>query len=473
LFGVEVLRRIYWILLGLMIAVGSWWLISNTSHIPEYGDTAEYLALSKTLAVDQYRTIFYPLFLRLSGIFRDGNSEPLVFWAYFIQVLATLASSAVYASALLKMFSSRPLSTRTGVAVVVLSTAITATNPLVTHFALSIMSDSLASSLTVATVGAFAHLVCSAGDSASNRRLWLASSVFCLSLMALSRVDKLYLGSLLALVVIICLYRSGPQAARPRISGIALSLMVAVVAPIWVNHATQTHNPDRPPLDLSSMAFNRVVWPRLTRVYPYLPADAKSLISDGDAVTFDANNVNVYPLLDRILKGHPENKRVVDEVTKVTLHKFPLQVAGKTAFDIVKYMMPNLAFPLELASVLPESAATAWTYSRMSQVHPVMTRIWLLISTAIFLFFQLPVAVVFLRKCGGRELMAQSIVLLTAVGIAGNALLFGLEAGMDAHIRYALPSFVMMLEMVTVASLLWLFDGFTASIKKSSLASRC
>jgi hypothetical protein len=96
-----------------------------------------------------------------------------------------------------------------------------------------------------------------------------------------------------------------------------------------------------------------------------------------------------------------------------------------------------------------------------------------LISTAIFLFFQLPVAVVFLRKCGGRELMAQSIVLLTAVGIAGNALLFGLEAGMDAHIRYALPSFVMMLEMVTVASLLWLFDGFTASIKKSSLASRC
>lgn len=45
---------------------------------------------------------------------------------------------------------------------------------------------------------------------------------------------------------------------------------------------------------------------------------------------------------------------------------------------------------------------------------------------------------------------------LAAAAIVINALLFGLASGMDAHIRYALPAYVMCHASVTLLSLLWL-----------------
>jgi hypothetical protein len=451
------LRKLYGISLGILLVMGVLWMTGNAGHIPAYGDTTEYLALSKTLKVDQYRTIFYPGFLRLSGIFHGTDVVPSPFWAYLIQIFVGAASSAIYAVALVREFGSLRASPRIKAAAVALAAAIVTTNPLVAHFSLAIMSDSLAASLTVAFIGSLA-IACAGGASAGRRGLWLAISTLCLLLMALSRVDKLYLGLLLVAMVAIILYARRHRPGSPKVGSMALCLLAALVGAVAVNHFTQTQNPERPPLDLPSMAFNRVVWPRLSAAYPYLPADAKSLISDEDAKRFDESNNNVYPFLVQLLKGHPENKQVINEITLTTLRKFPLQVVGKTCFDIAKYMVPNVAFPLELVGVLPVSAGSAWTYSRMNQPHRTKTKIWLIVSTAAFFLLQLPLAIVFLRKRVSLRLLGSPVVLLSLTCIVGNALLFGLEAGMDAHIRYALPSFVMLLAIVTVLSLLWLLD---------------
>jgi hypothetical protein len=453
------MRFMYGVVLCAMILLGLDWFVHNAPYIPDYGDTAEYLARSKTLIVDQYRTIFYPLVLRLCGIFRDGGATPSVFWTYLVQALMVAVSSAIYATAVFRLFDASALTNKTRLLVTVLMALLVVTNPLVGHFSLSIMSDSLASSFTVATVGAIAHLVRSVDKTSDAiRSPWLPIAALSLFLMAVSRVDKLYLGIMLAIMVIIymriCLGR------LPRLQPVIVGapLIVALMAAIAVNHFTQVPNADRPALNLSNMAFNRVVWPRLSLVYPYLPSDAKSLISPGDAKWFDEHNNHVYLYLDKVLPGRPEKQRIINEVTITTLRHFPGQVIGKTVFDIAKYAAPNVAFPLELISILPESTATDWTYSRMSQMHPSMTVLWLIVSNTAFYLMQLPFAVLFLRKRYMRGWWAQPLVLLTAVCIGCNAVMFGLEAGMDAHIRYALPSFVMIFELISIISLLWFFD---------------
>jgi len=45
---------------------------------------------------------------------------------------------------------------------------------------------------------------------------------------------------------------------------------------------------------------------------------------------------------------------------------------------------------------------------------------------------------------------------LTVIVVVSNSLLFGLEAGMDAHIRYALPTYTLFKAAVAAMSLAWL-----------------
>jgi hypothetical protein len=241
-----------------------------------------------------------------------------------------------------------------------------------------------------------------------------------------------------------------------------LEVVLIVVAAIGMasvlNRATQAYSPYRPPLNFSTMAFNRVVWPRFARVYPYLSTRARSLATIDDATHFDVHNNNVYPFLAKTRIGHPENAALVDEITITTLKTFPLQVAGETAFDMVKYALPNVVFPLELVSVLPKSTATDWTYTRMNKPHPTFTDAWLLLSTCEFFLVQLPAALSFLRRRRARDWALSPLIVLAMIAAAFNSVLFGLEAGMDAHVRYALPTYILILETVIVLSLLWLFD---------------
>lgn len=473
------MRFIYGVVLCVMIFLGIDWFVHNAPYIPDYGDTAEYLARSKTLVVDQYRTIFYPLVLRLCGIFRDGSTTPFIFWTYLIQALLVAASSAIYATAVFRLFDAPALTIKLRLFVTVLMVLLVVTNPLVAHFSLSIMSDSLASSFTVATIGAMAHLVRSVGTTPNAARSpWLPMVALCLFLMAVSRVDKLYMGIVLAFMLIICMRIGLKKLPRLQLAIVCAPLLAALAAAIAVNHFTQVPNADRPAINLSNMAFNRVVWPRLFQVYPYLPSDAKALISPGDAKWFDEHNNHVYLYLDKLLKGHPENQQIIDEVTATTLRYFPGRVVTKTVFDIAKYAVPNVSFPLELLSLLPESTATDWTYSRMSQARPSMTRLWMIISNISFYLVQLPFALLYLCWRHLQRWWAQPLVLLTAACVGSNAVMFGLEAGMDAHIRYALPSFTMIFELISVASLMWLFDrSGSKSVprpkERSGVSERC
>lgn len=441
-----------------VVSLGLTWMVYNASVTPLYGDTIDYLARARTLHVDQYRTIFYPAFLRLGGVGRPGVGEPSTAVVYAVQWSALAASTGLFAAALANGLGLFRAGRRRAAALVLATVALVATNPLVAHFAFSLMSDSLAASLTMAFVGSLVFAVGGA-PSPPRRRLWLGIALVSFFLMALSRVEKLYVGVALVSLTGVWLFRHhlrlGVPFARRRAAVLLALLAVPLGVAIIVNRTTQTHDPNQAPLDLSSLAFNRVVWPRLTRVHPHLSPEARALIPFEEAVRFDAHNNHADRLLTELLTRNRDNQRIIDEITVTTFQTFPLAVVGKTMYDVAKYTFPNIAFPLERASILPESGATRWTLSRMGLPRPGLTRVALFGAEAFFLSVQLPLAAAIVMARRERALWKHPVFWLTGAAIVSNALVFGLASGMDAHIRYALPAYVMTHASVTLLSLLW------------------
>lgn len=455
-----------------VVSLGLTWMVYNASVIPSYGDTIDYLARARTLHVDQYRTILYPAFLRWGGVVRHGVGEPSTAVVYAVQWSAVAASTGLFAAALANGLGVFRAGRRTAAAVVLATVALVATNPLVAHFAFSLMSDSLAASLTMAFVGS---LVFAAGGAPSppSRWLWLGIALVCSFLMALSRVEKLYVGVALVSITGVWLFRNHIRLGGPfdlRRATVVLALLaVPLGVTTIVNRTTQTHDPSQAPLDLSSLAFNRVVWPRLARVHPHLSPEARALIPFDEAVRFDAHNNNVDRLLTTLLTCNRDNQRIIDEITVTTFQTFPLAVMGKTMYDFAKYTFPNIAFPLERALILPESGATRWTFSRMGMARPGLTRVALFCAETFFLIVQLPLAAAMVIARRERALWKHPVFWLTVATILSNALLFGLASGMDAHIRYALPTYVMSHASVTLLSLLWLIPRtFPRSVRAIS-----
>jgi len=279
-------------------------------------------------------------------------------------------------------------------------------------------------------------------------------------LMSLIRVEKLYLATFL---FVICL---GSHALgwwrqhgriEPRLTiALCLVLICGTGSVVAVKKLTTTVDYDRPPLDLPSIAFNRVVWPHLAAVYPKLPDDAKRLFSFEDAVWFDSHANNVYPLLSRLLSSGSDGKHVVNEITYTTLRVMPVTVVGRTFWDFIKYAISPVIFPLELVNVLKQSTATAWTLSRMAMFHPTLTRLALLLTYGAFFLLGLPLTVLAVARTSCNDLRRSlSALFIVIAAILGNAGLFAIFAGMDAHIRYALPGYTMLVALAGLANLVW------------------
>ena len=438
--------------------LGLTWVIANASAVPAYGDTNEYLELARTLHVDQFRTVLYPGLLRLCGVMASDGGPPFPGAVYAIQWGVLLASTAIFTIALANSVGAvRP---RWRTPIVLVAIVLVVTNPLIAHFALSLMTDSLASSFTMGFVGSVALTIDDGLRARPRRRLWLGIALVYLMFMAASRVEKLYVAAALVFLTSVWLFTTRPRGAVPirRVAAMSALFAAALAAVALLNHATQTPNPSRRPFDLSSMAFDRVVWPRLARVHPYLSPEAQGLIPLAAAVHFDSHNNNTQPLVSGLLQ-HPDGRRVIDEITVTTLRTFPLAVLGKTVFDGAKYALPNLAFPLEWASLLPESMATSWTVTRMDGAHPRLTHIALFSAESFFLLLQLPLALAALLARRERPAWRYPIFALTAATVLISATMFSLQSGMDAHIRYALPAYVMIHACVVFLSLVWVCDS--------------
>jgi hypothetical protein len=435
------------------------WTVININQIPLYGDTTEYLELAKTLHVDQYRGILYPFFIHVMELTSSHTSFRIPSVLYFFQLGISFLASYFFASTILK--------TTSWLTRIILSLTIATLStfePLNNHFALSILTDSICSSLTITFIASLMRATDNINKTSHHRVAYLTLSMFLYVMMAITRVDREYLGLLIIVGAAILFIRNGISGSRLLAAATYIALTVVTISSIYViNNNTRYYNELRPPLDIANLLFNRIAFPNMEKTYPFFSHNIKKQLSLEEAIEFDRHNNNVYPFIVKQLKKD-NGKELLNEITKTTLQHHFYTVIRKTSFDFLKYCLPNISFPMENYNLLPVSAGTSWTVSRMNMFTTDIANMYILVGTLssfLLLVFFLSQATKKISSASMNISFHPKLFLLLLL-VLGNSSLFAFESGMDAHIRYALPSY-----MVIYLSLVLNF--FTTIINQHSI----
>jgi hypothetical protein len=282
--------------------------------------------------------------------------------------------------------------------------------------------------------------------------------------MASLRVEKFYIAIMVALgsLFLMILYTRHYSLKKKLVSRfiVVLFLITSVGTVLMIKEKTSIVNANRPPMDIRSLIFNRVVWPRMGDVYQFLPVTLKAQITPEEAMQFDSHNNFVFPFLVKTLLKK-DGKTQISTITYLTLQCFPLRIIGRILFDFGKYTVPNFAFPLEMVDILPKSAATSWTVSRMEMFTPKLTSVYLLVGViqfCVFIAFLLGIKTSSINMLTKSFSLTPPVFLIVAMTILLNSTIFTLSFGMDAHIRYALPTYTILHIIVVTFTITRIFQ---------------
>ncbi len=78
----NLIKKVMLILVGIQVLLGGLWLVCNLTYMPVFQETRDMLEASKSLMVDEYMGILYPLVLRLFSVFGAFFCVPI----YILQV---------------------------------------------------------------------------------------------------------------------------------------------------------------------------------------------------------------------------------------------------------------------------------------------------------------------------------------------------------------------------------------------------
>ncbi|HSP96975.1 MAG TPA: hypothetical protein VL049_06985 [Candidatus Dormibacteraeota bacterium] len=446
--------------------------MANLNAIPAYGDTAQYFQLAESLHVDQYRTLFYPLLLRGLQAVASLLNARVELLVYIVQTAAALLSIACLGTALWEVTAASgrfaplaavpPASRRLVIGAAAL---VVFAEPLVNHFALSVMTDSLAASLTTVGVAALVRIAV-LGDARLRTAIvaWLA-----IAGAGFMRAEKVEVFAVvIAVTLAILAFRpqaggedSTPSRQRRRVlATLATLLLTPAVVVLGLNRATQTADYGWPPLTVATRLFVRSAWPRLTDIRPLLSAEAQAVVSAADAERFDRHYNEYLSLVLRLRAAAGGSDRLVDEISGVALRSRGGEIALATGIDALRYAAPMVAYPADL--VVGAQSASNWTDSRMRMAHPSLTRAYLLIATAVLIAIQLPLLAFAVVRRGGRDRRVQFAAWLTVGTALVNAALYAIGNGLQ-NVRYALPGYVLLYAVIVWANLAVLATAWRAS----------
>lgn len=468
-----------------LLAVGGAWLLLGLGDVPHYGDTIEYLALARTLEVDDYRGILYPAFLagmdRLLGA--PSILRPFLVWhetgpcdlspnfvgVQLVQAALSLAACVyfVFVFAARTPGGARACGWRAWTRLALVG-ALLCLDPLVAHFDLSVMTDgpALAGSL----------VFCAALVDLRWRRTppLLAGTLFVLSFLLTAglRAEKRWV--LLATVALTLLawwlLRPRARAAAEGGSGKAALVILAVAtaaafATVTLVQRAHHRETGRWPL-VSSMLQQRVVFPNVVATHDALPEWIRRKLPPPSAEYFDLHHQNGRQVIDQVTRGDAaERERMVREMAAVAWRAR----WGRIVLDVLKDAGENVlatpSFYVRLATYAARgeqgfrqvfhSDGTRWTYTRLEQHEPLLSRVYVSLAGALFLL-TLVLALARLRAARRaergrptRETLAYYAPL--ACFAALNAGLFAVSSDL-VHVRYALLAHVALLLLVYSAA---------------------
>lgn len=426
--------------LTVQIVIGAVWWVLNLNDIPDYGDTQEYIRLAGTLQVDSYRTLAYPVVVKLGIAFQSRTG--LSWWLPIYLLQTTVAAWAAWylVGTILPRLRRR---SRIFISAAVL------TFPLTLHYAVTILTDSLATSFFILSICSLARMV---SPIRNGKIPWVVALTGTVGTVML-RQEKFYI--ILILVGMCILYllfhnRASRRAVRPLHSPAVASLIGAIVLifvlPVFAvnafNHSTQTaHHLGRPPATVAAALYDRVVWPHVEEIRGQLPPLVQATLPPNSIVPDKGVVLTAFRAA-----GNGGDEQTMKAVWR-TIDCCGLSVAEESTVDIAK----SFGAPITLVvdRIRGRGGATSWNISRMSEAHPSLSVAYLLWSSALTLLI-IVAALYNLLTLRSRRLVPFSSVATLSILIGGallNAIFFGLITSLDVNLRYALSDYMMMIAL--------------------------
>ncbi len=305
-------KHLVWLVIGTLMAVqivyGFAWMVQNIAGFPPFGDSTEYYNLSQALVVDEYRTILYPLLIRIAD--EIACRLPGVEYQtllYILQALVSFLSIYYFVRMIVGVIFKEQLTAR-HYAGIVYFTLYLFCIPMITIFNFTVLTDSLATSMMLFMLASVTSIF------KNDRVSWKDFLVIALSMLVeyLIRADRIYTCTLfliICFVVYLVKRRSRAEIKKAAVCVLSCILLSTGLASV-VNKMTQQPGVyGRVSTSFAFVLLDRVVWPHMAANYESFPDEIREIISFEDAVTFDSHNNNVmYQLAPLVIEQVGEEK---------------------------------------------------------------------------------------------------------------------------------------------------------------------
>jgi hypothetical protein len=305
----RIMKIVFYCMMGIQIMFGILWMIRNFTAVPAFGDSKEYLELGKTMILDEYRPVLYPLLLRGIGWVESVTSIPLPVILYTMQTMASFGAVLYGVRKLDEVILAGDQFLADRKIVHVFFSFYLVTIPMITFMNFTVLTDSLATSALILFLTGMVVFLNEASVKVSACILVTVS----LMVQSLLRADRLYSCILvLTICLIIRLVRTLENRKRITIAVLAISL-ISIGSVRMISHMTQTPGiHGRVQTNLSFVLLDRIVWPNMAANYPDFPQEIQEAISIEDARKFDEHNNNVMYQMAPLLEGKVGQERAKD-----------------------------------------------------------------------------------------------------------------------------------------------------------------
>lgn len=462
----------------LYAAVGATWIWLNFRHLAPYGDTERYRWFSETLSVDRFHGGLYPLILSLVNPWK-GNLGQLQ--ALQLGVLALCLSYFIYA--LRGADFARGAYGRRGVVGAFVSLLLLLLlDPLLAHFALSLMQDSLAVSGCLVFSAALAELA------RDGTRRWVAVALLFAGfvLAAGVRIEKSWVLLLTVLATLPAWFllarrfaSAHPVGLRVR-AGVILAIALLGFTSVQSLQASMYREPPRTGAfrfshwsKLTTILHHRIIFPNLSSVYEDLSPESRALLTQRDAQIYDRRIHNTWKVTERVTRGDPETRdRLTRDLASTAFRNRWVVIVADIASDTVENLLAPVSFYVRLADWSIAGAdprawdwrfeATPWTYRVLADRHPRLSRLYLAVSGILFAFACCLALLHARASFRGKSWKPTRQTVFSLVPVVllctANAFAFSLSADL-VHPRYTLFAQAVGLLLVYRGALAWLFGA--------------
>ena len=436
----RVISIIVIVLMSVQIVMGLVWAVMNITSVPMFSDTSEYVALSESFRLDEYRTILYPLFLKY--IMQAAGKVNIAYniLVYIIQTVVSLLSIFYVVTAFTKLVRKK-LSILKRLFV----TLYLFTIPFVLWMNFSVLPDAFALCAVLILGIKMTQLVFTEKNPVL---LWLAAGI---SYAAAALLTPAYTWIGLIFIIVVLLgrlffTRGEKKGLRKFLYRFLIPLFVTGcvllgIRLVDVNTQTSRINGKVPP-SISYSLFERVAWPDLSVNYDDFSDEVKQYLTKEETRSADMYYQNLTNQLAPNLESvasFENTPKLFRDMAMTVLKNNPGRVLTKIGKSILKYFLipqSSLAHKFGVFDLWNDFNMTA-----VAGTNEMVTNIYYLYFLITFgVLFCLSTVILLLVRKKDRQKRKYYRVLFTLWIIV--TLWYSLTTGAPTDERYVLPVYV-------------------------------